>query len=234
MFAELARHGLNHIGVVGRARYDQVAPHPFKSGDLHPGTESIVVVGSGGRDHWQRFLEYIAEDPVTRLARTSHPLDDFCRAVFPPLEGCRVVFPSLLGFDFMKLATLSGLGAPSHLGTLVSARFGPWFGLRAAIFTPETLPESAPQSSLCDGCPAPCDAACPVAAAAASFDWRRCVDERLRPGSGCRGRCYARLACIVAPEEAYDDLELVYHYDRPEGRRRLCAKFKITDEAGPG
>src|SRR5690348_10426473 len=103
MLAELERYGLNHIGVVGRVRYDQAAPHPYQSADLHPGTESVVVIGSGGRAHWQRFLEYVAEDPLTRLARTSHPLDDFCRAVMPAMPGCRVIYPSFLGFDFMKL-----------------------------------------------------------------------------------------------------------------------------------
>jgi hypothetical protein len=231
---QLERHGLNHFGVVARARYDAVAPHPFRCDDMHPPARSVVVIGSGGRAHWERFLEHVAADPVARLARTSHPLDDFCRAVLPPLPGCRVVFPSHLAFDFMKLAELAGLGAPSHIGTLVSSRFGPWFGLRAAVFTPEELPETVPQSSLCEGCPAPCRAACPVAAAGPVFDWRRCVDERLRPGSGCRGRCHARLACIVAPEHAYDELELLYHYDRPEGRRLLCEKFAVRDEAGPG
>src|SRR5579859_8026292 len=103
---ELERHGLNHIGVVTRDRYDAAAPHPFQCDDLHPPTRSVVVVGSGGRAHWERFLEYLAADPVARLARTSHPLDDFCRAVMPPLPGCRVVFPSYLAFDFMKLAEL--------------------------------------------------------------------------------------------------------------------------------
>src|SRR4051812_19839985 len=230
---QLEPHGLNHVGVVSRERYDQVAPSPFKADEMHPGTRSVVVIGSGGRAHWDAFLRHVAEDPVARLARTSHPLDDFCRAVMPPLDGCRVVFPAFLSFDFMKLAELAGLGAPSHLGTLVSSRFGPWFGLRAAVFTPEELPDSPPQPSLCQGCPAPCDAACPVAACAPVFDWRRCVDERLRAGSSCRARCHSRLACVVAPEHAYDELELTYHYDRPEGRRRLCAHFKVRDEAGP-
>ena len=84
------------------------------------------------------------------------------------------------------------------------------------------------------GCPAPCRGACPVGAVDAVFAWRRCVDERLRAGSGCRSRCHARLACVVGIEHAYDDLELSYHYDRTEGRRRLCALFGVADEAGPG
>jgi epoxyqueuosine reductase len=231
---QLEPHGLNHFGVVTRARYDEVAPPPFQADEMHPNTRSIVVVGSGGRAHWQQFLLHVSRDPLAHLARTSHPLDDFCRAALPSLEGCRVVFPSVLAFDFMKLAEIAGLGAPSLLGTLVSTSFGPWFGLRAAIFTPVDLPGSPLQASLCHGCAAPCRTACPVAAPSIPFEWRRCMDERLGTGSTCRSRCHARLACIVAPEHAYDDLELTYHYDRAEGRRRLCAHFGVHDQAGLG
>jgi hypothetical protein len=232
--AHLEPFGLNHFGVATRARYDEVAPPPFRADVMHAAARSIVVVGSGGRAHWEAFLRHVAGDPVARLARTSHPLDDFAQAALPPLPGCRVVFPSHWSFDFMKLAELAGLGTPSRVGTLVSAPFGPWFGLRAAVFTPVELPGSPPAPSLCEGCPAPCVAACPAGAVGVAFDWRKCVDERLRPGTTCRARCHARLACVVAPEAAYDELELTYHYDRSEGRRRLCAKFGVTDEAGPG
>jgi hypothetical protein len=232
--AALIPHGLNHVGAITRARYDAIAPREWSCEALHASARSIVVVGSGGRAHWQAFLSHVERDPVARLGRTSHPLDDFCRAVMPSLEGCRVIYPSMLSYDFMKLAELAGLGAPSELGTLVSARFGPWFGLRAAIFTPETLEDSPVQNSLCDGCHAPCRAACPVGAVQPTFDWRSCVDERLRAGSTCRTRCHSRLACVIAPEHAYDELELTYHYDRAFGRRLLCERFGVVDEAGPG
>jgi epoxyqueuosine reductase len=237
--AALAPSGLNHLGVVSAARFDTAAPPALATARLHPGTRAVVVVGSGGRVHWERFLAHVAEDPRARLARTHHPLDDFTAWVFArlPLPGCRVIFPTASappGFDFMRLAELSGLGTPGEIGTLVSERFGPWFGLRAAIFTPAPLPDSPPPRRMCEGCAAPCRAACPVSAVGEQFDWRRCVDERLRAGSGCRMRCHARLACIVAPEEAYDELELAYHYDRTEGRRQLCARFAIPDESGPG
>ena len=234
--AALLPSGLNHLGVVSRARYDAAAPPAFAAERLHAGTRAVVVLGSGGRAHWEQFLAYVAEDPIARLARTPDPLDDFCASLFarwvPLTAGCRVIFPTAgapAGFDFMRLAELAGLGAPSELGTLVSERFGPWLGLRAAIYTPRDLEDSPPARRLCDGCAAPCRAACPVGAVAASFDWRRCVDERLRPGSGCRARCISRSACIVAPEEAYDELEITYHYDRNEGRRRLCARFGVAD-----
>ncbi len=239
--AALAPAGLNCVGVVSAARYDAAAPPQFAVERLHAGARSVVVVGSGGRAHWQQFLAHVAADPPARLARSSHPLDDFCAAVFARLgslvDGCRLIFPTPgapAGFDFMRLAELAGLGAQSELGTLVSQRFGPWFGLRAAIYTPLALDDSPLARNLCHGCAAPCRVACPVSAVGPAFDWRRCVDERLRAGAGCRSRCFARLACVVAPAEAYDSLELTYHYDRVEGRRQLCAHFGVIDEAGPG
>jgi hypothetical protein len=240
--AALAPAGLNQIGVVTRAHYDAAAPPPFALARLHPPAQSVVVIGSGGRAHWDRFLDWIARDPRARLAQSAHPLDTFSAACFdalaPLLDGCRVIFPATAppGFDFMRLAELAGLAAPSELGILVSARFGPWLGLRAAVLAPHPLVGSPPPPRPCDGCPAPCRAACPVgvvgpgARVAGGFDWRGCVGERVRAGSSCRDRCGARAACILAPEAAYDALEQLYHYHRREGRRRLLARFGVADE----
>src|SRR5262245_5457091 len=135
----VAPEGLNHVGVVAAARYDAAVPARFAVETMHPGTRSIVVLGSGGRLHWDRCLSYVKADPLARRARNPHPLDSFCAAVMEGLglSGCRIVYPTrAIGFDFMRLAELAGLGAPSELGILVSERFGPWFALRAAIYTP--------------------------------------------------------------------------------------------------
>jgi hypothetical protein len=79
--------------------------------------------------------------------------------------------------------------------------------LRAAIFTPEELPDTpatqVTTARLCDGCPAPCRA--PLTPLA------------------------RRQACIVAPDAAYDPLQAIYHYDRPRGRALLCARFAVRD-----
>ena len=237
----LAREGLNHLGVVGRARYDAAAPPALRADRLHPSTRSIVVVGSGGRAHWERFLAWLAVDPVGRLASRDHPLDDFTAATMaslaPRLEGCRVFFPTLeapVHLDFMRLGALAGLGAPSELGILVSERFGPWLALRAAIFTPCALEEDRPPRALCEGCPAPCRGGCPAAIVGPrAFPWASCTSARIAPCSPCRTRCGAREACVVAPEERYDALEMLYHYDRPAGRRALCARLGVRDERPP-
>jgi epoxyqueuosine reductase len=236
--SELVREGLNHVGVVARPRYDAAAPPPLRTERLHPEARSIVVIASGGRAHWDAFLAYVAKDPVDLLGRRADPLDDFCAEVFARLgsllDGCRVVFPTLqsaVHLDFMKLGELAGLGAPSELGILVSEPFGPWFGLRAAVFAPHDLPESRPARRPCEGCPAPCRAACPPGIVGpTAFPWPRCVAARRTPGSPCGSRCAAREACIVAQEAKYDALELAYHHDRVFGRRMLCERFGVRDE----
>jgi hypothetical protein len=220
LHAPLAEAGLNHLGVVARARYDAAAPPELAMAHLHPGARSVIVVGSGGRVHWERFLAHVGADPESRLARCAHPLDDFCSDVFarlaPELLGCRVVFAAFhapLRLDFLKLGELAGLGRSSELGILVGQRFGPWFGMRAAVFTPEELPDSAPEPvRLCDGCSAPCRAAAQGGMLTAAAHLR------------------ARAACVVAPGEGYDQLERIYHYDRALGRRLLCERFGVRDQ----
>jgi hypothetical protein len=205
----LAPFGYNGLGVIARARFDAAAPPPFRCDVVHPPTRSVLVVASGGPRQFRAFLEWVAVDPVARLGRQPHPLDAFSADVFGrfDLAGARVVFPTFSAperLDFTKMAELAGLGRPSEIGLLVDARFGPWLALRAAIFTPEELPDGAVAPRLCDGCPAPC---------------RAPTDPLAR-----------RLACVVGPEHVYDELQRIYHYDRPRGRRLLCERFGVRDE----
>lgn len=228
----LARTGLNHVGVVGRARYDAAAPSHLAASVLHPTTRSVVVIGSGGSAHFRSFLAWAAVDPEARVAAREHPLDDFCAEAFAgfgaELAGCRVVFPTMraeVRLDFLKLAALAGLGGESELGILVGERFGPWFGLRAAIFTPEELDETFERPAPCIDCPAPCRASCPAGVVGVRpFPWRGCVDAR---ASTCVSRCAAREACIVAPEARYDELELRYHHDPIAARGALLAHLAL-------
>lgn len=206
----LAPYGYNGFGVISRARFDAAAPPPFRCDVVHAATRSVLLVATAGPWHFRAFLEWLAADPVARLAKEPHPLDAFTQAVFAQhveAPGARIVFPTFLApftLDFVKMAELAGLGRPSEIGLLVDARFGPWMSLRAAIFTPEELPDGAVGVRACDGCAAPC----------------RAPTEPLA----------RRLACVVAPELAYDELQRVYHYDRPRGRALLCARFGVRDE----
>ena len=238
----LAPHGLNMIGVVSRSRYDERVPGPLAAEAIHPPTQSIVVVGSGGRAHWDGMIRHIEADPPTHLGGTSHPLDDYGKWVFAGLGSLlsrdRVLHPhndAPVHLDFLRLGELAGLGRESELGLMVSEKHGPWFGLRAAIFTSRELPETPPHPRACDGCPAPCRTACPGSVVGDwPFPWADCVRFRRQPGSPCRNNCAARRACIVAPEAAYSDLQILYHYDRAAGRAELCRRYGVEDVAGPG
>ncbi len=232
--APLARIGLDHVGVVAAERYDALAPASASTstGRVHPGTRSIAVFASGGRAHWDAFLAYVAADPHGRLLARAHPLDDFCAETFASLSselaGCRVVFPTVhaeIHLDFLALARLAGLGAESELGILVSARFGPWFAMRAAVFTPELLEETGEVPPPCASCPAPCRGACPAGAVGLRpFPWRACVEAR---ASSCAARCDAREACIVGVDARYGELERAYHHDPARARRLLLARFGL-------
>jgi len=205
----LAPFGYNAFGVIARARFDAAAPPPFRCDVLHAPARSVLVVGTAGPWHWRAFLEWIAADPLARLARERHPLDAFTADVFArhvDAPGARIFFPTAdATLDFAKMAELAGLGRPSELGlVLVDPRFGAWLGLRAALFTPEELPDGAVATRACDDCAAPC---------------RAPADALAR-----------RLACNVRPELAYDELQRIYHYDRPRGRALLCARFGVRDQ----
>jgi ubiquinone biosynthesis protein len=97
--------------------------------------------------------------------------------------------------DFRALARAAGLGWASRLGLLLHPTFGPWIGLRAAVFVPERLaatPLSGP--SPCADCPAPCVAACPAAAIVDTWDAARCLPWQAARDT-CHGGCLARSAC---------------------------------------
>jgi hypothetical protein len=198
--------------VVGRERWDAVAPAGVRLAALHEPARSIVVIGSVGRAHFDAFLAWVAEDPVRRLARAKHPMDQFAADVMgrAGLADSRVVFPTFYSdvrIDFMKLAELAGIGRPSELGILISPTVGLWFGLRAAVLTPEVLPETVLATRPCDTC-----AEKPCKVASDSLERRR--------------------ACPVGREWQYSAEQALYHYDRAVGRRWLCERFGVTDESG--
>jgi hypothetical protein len=134
-------------------------------------------------------------------------MDIFAGELFAGLKlaDCRVVQPTFgnpIALDFMRLAELAGLARPSELGITINPRFGSWFGLRGAIFTPDEGDDARPAARACDDCAAPC-----------------------RGPSELRAR---REACPVGVP--YPDLEIVYHHDRVRGRRLLCERFGVRDE----
>src|SRR5438067_1635268 len=68
----LAPFGYNGFGVIARARFDAVAPPPFRVEVVHPQARSVLVVATAGPWHFRAFLEWLAVDPQARLARQAH------------------------------------------------------------------------------------------------------------------------------------------------------------------
>jgi len=201
----------NIVGVIGPETYDAIVGCPWGSQRILPGSRSIIVLGTGGSAFVRRFLEDPSEgeDPldaytITRVDRVRDHLRD---------EG----FASAAGYywerrqgeyaDFVAIAEAAGLGARSKLALLIHPEFGPWFGIRALVFTDKALAptEVTPLDPFdpCTGCPAPCETACHGAAVGIPFDGAACVSQR-RAGVTCQLECDARRACIIGREHAYD------------------------------
>jgi epoxyqueuosine reductase QueG len=234
----LEPYGLNHLGVADPAAYDAVARPELRASVLHPGTRSVIVVGSGGSALWEAFLADLRRDP-TGLTHQAHPLDHFVAkglaAAEPVLAGTahrwiQVAANAPLHLDMRTLSVQAGLGAPSRLGLVLDARYGPWLGLRGACFLDAELPPSPPAPDLCEGCAAPCMGACPGGAFVdGRWDVGRCATFH-QVSDRCHGICHARLACPVGVAERYPELERRYHDDRAKGRAMLRKHLGIRPE----
>lgn len=222
----LAEHGLNAQAVGPGEAWRE----------LLPGCRSVVVFGSGGPLLWERFLDWLREDP-RRLSEQDDPLDHFVEQLVgrldPSPQGRRWVFAAA-GFEprvpFQKLAAQANLAWDSRLFLLLHPDFGPWLGLRAACLTTQEIPASADLGpSPCASCPSPCITACPGHAVGDSgFKWPLCALHRAR-SSDCSSGCLSRQACPVGGEHRYSELELLYHSNVAVGRPALAAHLGIDD-----
>jgi epoxyqueuosine reductase QueG len=242
---ELRGTGLNAFGVADVGAWDAAAGPERQSQVLLPGTTSILVVGSGGRELWQAMLADLRDHP-DRLANEAHPLDAFVErqvrkadAALPGGVPRRWFFAAATAevhLDFRALAHLAGLGRRSRLGLLLHPEYGVWLGLRAACFL--ASPQAAGAAATgpvagdpCAGCAAPCIPACPGEAfVEGHWNVDRCSAFHAAAPT-CSASCAARSACIVAPEHRYDADAYRYHYDRATGRARLRELVGLS-EAG--
>ena len=204
----LSPAGFNLVGVTTPADYDAGVPAGRQLRNLAPAARSVIVIGNGGPDLWQRVSAAApaAPDPIDAYTR------DRIEALALPLLGIprddvRVFYPfqsdPLLAF--MRLGECAGLGAPSILGILVHPLYGPWVALRAALALPVALPPSAPLNfTPCATCAAkPCIGACPGGAVSArGWDVPACVAHRLAAEAACAETCYARAECVYGREYA--------------------------------
>jgi epoxyqueuosine reductase QueG len=227
--ASVAPLGLNHIGVMSVEAYDAGARAELQSAHLCPGARSVVVMASGGPALWHAFVDWLKADPG-RLARQAHPLDSFVQTAktrAAPVLGDAdhqwffAAAEARVHLDFRTMAVAAGLGAGSRLGLVLHPVYGPWIGLRAALFLDWELEATASAAESCENCDAPCVAQCPGDAfVEGQWSVGRCADFH-RVSTRCAQSCDARLACPVGADQVYPPLERLYHYDRAAGRVAL-------------
>ncbi len=227
--AVLAPVGLNLIGTTPRSDYEAMVPSQYHIKQQFPETETVVIIGNGGREFWRHFQEY-AEGRPDYLQQHDHPLDvytvDVIRARLTLLLDAthaqyRIIYPfqffSGLAVSFMHLAQAARLSVPSILGVQLHPRYGPWIAWRAAVLIAHTFPAlSAPAQDFdpCSTCvERPCIAACPAQAVsiARSWDLLACTQHRLRVPTDCAAHCHARYTCVYGRTHRYPEDALAYH-----------------------
>ncbi len=220
--------GLNLVAAVPIDRYDGLAAPDYRAGAIWPECRSIVLLGNGGADFWRAFKVHVANN--NGWFERDNPLDDFTREfvdkeIVGPIRAlgqrCIAVYPFGQGpaLNFMQLATVAGLAAPSIIGVVVHPVFGPWIAFRAALLVDREIdhPGSAIDFDPCPTCSTrSCVSACPAAAVSFPGGWNihGCLVHRVEAHSDCVDRCHARIACVLGPENRYPDDELAYHQQR--------------------
>jgi hypothetical protein len=214
----LAGTGIDVVGSCAVDAYDRRAPEPFRSSALLPGARGVVVAGSAGPALWRRFREQIDADP-TRLD-APHPYDAFVAERLDRADraleaaGVRFVrfeaaFHAPVRVDFVALAELAGLGAPSPFALLIHPEHGPWWALRGGWLVDQAVDDAPVAARPCDGCHAPCVGG-----------WQNAGSESARATPEVRARC------VVGQASRYDSDQLAYHYDRAPTAARLRAASK--------
>jgi len=207
---------------IGREAFDEAcaAVGPLRMRDLRPGAAGALLVGSGGRLFFDRFVA-----ATGGADGAPHPLDRFTRAeveaaaattlgagaqpighaIYYPFSGATPLLP------FQRLGRAAGLGAPGPLGIQIHPTYGPWWAYRALLLWDLEAPDEPPVGDGCAGCDAPCVAACPAGAVARDgFVYQLCRARRLADPA-CHLACAARSRCVRGPEQRYSERQLAFH-----------------------
>ncbi|MBL8726033.1 MAG: hypothetical protein JNK49_18450 [Planctomycetes bacterium] len=187
---EANRFGLNLFGVVDTERFDACQPPDQRIRSRWPGCGTVVVLGSGGREFWQRFAQACRDAGAQKTLPAPGP-QQFASQCVQHVAGCfhraavrvGVVEPTGPCPSLLRLAEAAGFGTVSPVnGLLVHPHYGPWVSLRAALlfegrpFGPVADAAVTDRFQPCCSCKQPCRTACTEPECAAD-------------GSGCRCRC---------------------------------------------
>jgi len=218
--------GMNLLGLADGALFDLCQPRGRRARELLPSCETVLVLGTGGREFWQsakaqgqvptgkcRFREPLRERTLRFARGVSNWLGDRGhRGLVVDPEACRTL-------NFAQLGEAAGLGTISPItGLLLHPKFGPWVSMRAAILLPgfpfgcDFRGEVTSAFQPCMRCSKPCVSACPIGVydGEGGMALDRCASH-LHHG-GCETHCAVRRACPVGSEESYEPAEEAYRH----------------------
>ncbi|MEE9278685.1 MAG: hypothetical protein V3V67_00785 [Myxococcota bacterium] len=211
----LARFGLNLALPLPVEEYDRIAPPPWQTANVAPGTEGVLVVGNGGGALWEHFRRSPEaeqrRDPLDSY--TERALRETAESLDPP--GSVALYTDRRQDAYLPMVALgrrAGCGSPGRVGVLIHPEYGPWIALRGLLYLRDPLPFEEPEPfDPCSGCPAPCAVACRGGVLGPDgVDVEGCFRTKILD-STCRRRCDARLACVVGPEHAYSSEQFLHH-----------------------
>ena len=201
--ARLRSLGINLWGVVEAEGFDRGEAAGDRVRERRPSCRSIVVIGAGGSEVWERVQGCRAVAP-SRLPveSTSQQIlaDELARLRAAGLPGSLELPWERRPLRFMRLAETAGLGVISPvLFQLLHPVFGPWVSLLGAFLLDTAIPATrgcTEEFQPCSTCARPCVTACPAGVFShAAVDYRSCAEHRL--GGGCDNGCDARRQCPV-------------------------------------
>ncbi|HLU40332.1 MAG TPA: hypothetical protein VK081_13185 [Planctomycetota bacterium] len=236
----LAPLGLNLVGITSAEGFDKTQPSGRRVRELMPTCGTILVVGSGGRDFWQKMLSDLGE-PVRDPQASYRPIEDRCarssRELVEWLAEAGVVARAVCAqrtpsLNFAQLAEMAGLGVVSPVSEwLIHPQYGPWVSVRYALLL-EGMPfgtaftrSLAGEYQPCAGCDQPCVRACPAhVCSGGSIERGRCATWR--HDGGCESGCEMKRACPRGADHRFDAEE--------ERFRHAYALFDLQREYGLG
>lgn len=200
--------GLNLVGAITAEAFDRTQPSERRVRTLAPGCGTVVVIGSGGREFWER-LELDARRPWSSFV-AYRPVEERCAlasrqaTAWLASRGVSALAVSPRQqpmLNFPQLAEMAGLGVVSPVSNwLLNPQYGPWLTVNFALLV-DSLPFGsgfpraiAGEYQPCAGCHQPCVRACPAGACGGgSFDREVCGSWY--HGGGCASGCDMKRAC---------------------------------------
>ncbi|MBL8727280.1 MAG: hypothetical protein JNM25_02540 [Planctomycetes bacterium] len=227
LLAEVRRRagdaGLNLLGLVDAERFDAAQTRERRVRSIAPDCGTVLVVGSGGRELWQRF-----ERRSGASCRSAARVDRYASAAARQIETllrssairCRTIAgPCDSRLPFTQLGEAAGLGTVSPVtGLLLHPQFGPWVRIRAVVladgrpFGPIADASISERFQPCCGCSRPCVTACPVGVhdGLGGQDFGRCASHR--HAGNCETHCSSRSACPVGSSHRDADGEHAHRH----------------------